>query len=308
MENFSPPNDLGTLDAKPKIKKIYVYLILSFFIFVILYFILSAPSDFPKGKIFNIEQGSSLRQVSFDLKSQKIIRSRAFFEIFAILYGGDKRIISADYLFEDRISVLEVARRISRGERHLAPVKLTIPEGFNISDIAELASSKLTYFNKENFLLSAQSYEGYLFPDTYFFFTTAYEGDIIKSLNDNFIKKVSILDKDIIKSGKSREDIIKMASIIERESKGDTDRDMISGILWKRISIKMPLQADAAPETYQKLGLPKKPIANPGLPAIKAAIYPKPSSYLYYLHDKNGFIHYAKTFSEHRQNILKYLK
>lgn len=308
MENFPPTNNLGTLSIKPKIKKVYLYFALFLFVIIFLYFTVSAPRDFPKGVIFNIEQGSSLRQVSLDLKNQNFIKSRALFEIFAILYGGDKHIISADYLFEDKISVLEVARRISRGERHLAPVKLTIPEGFNVSDIAELSSSKFTYVNKELFLEKARAYEGYLFPDTYFFFTTATSEDIIKSLNDNFIKKVSILDKDIIKSGKKKEDIIKMASIIERESKGDTDRDMISGILWKRISINMPLQADAAPETYQKLGLPKKPIANPGLPAIRAAIYPKSSPYLYYLHDKNGVIHYARNFSEHRQNIVKYLK
>jgi len=103
-----------------------------------------------------------------------------------------------------------------------------------------------------------------------------------------------------------------MASLIEREGKGEirgqTDRVFISGILWKRLSMNMPLQVDAAPSTYKSRGLPEAPIANPGLESIKAALYPKSSPYLYYLHDKNGLIHYAKSFSEHRQNILKYLK
>ena len=70
----------------------------------------------------------------------------------------------------------------------------------------------------------------------------------------------------------------------------------------------MSLQADAAPETYKTRGLPKLPIGNPGLLAIKAAIYPQSSPYLYYLHDKNGDIHYAKSFAEHQRNIAKYLK
>lgn len=70
----------------------------------------------------------------------------------------------------------------------------------------------------------------------------------------------------------------------------------------------MALQVDAAPVTYKVKELPKSPIGNPGLLSIKAAIFPKPSPYLYYLHDKNGDIHYAKNFSEHQINIKKYLK
>ena len=98
-----------------------------------------------------------------------------------------------------------------------------------------------------------------------------------------------------------------MASVIEREAKGDIDRELISGILWKRIAMNMPLQVDASPETYKTKGLPRSPISNPGLAAIKAAVYPKNSSYLYYLHDKSGIIHYAENLSEHNKNARKYL-
>ncbi|KKS24420.1 MAG: Aminodeoxychorismate lyase [Candidatus Nomurabacteria bacterium GW2011_GWC2_41_8] len=305
MEN----EELKSSNGMDKTRKI-IFCFLGVFLFFILVYIftISAPKNFPKGVIFNIEQGASLRSVSFNLKKTNIIRSRILFEAFVIIYGGDKHVISADYLFENKIPVFEAARRISRGERHLAPVKITIPEGFTTEDIASACISKLPYFDKEKFLLSAKGSEGYLFPDTYFFFTTADERDVIKSLTDNFQKKVSFLDKDIIQNGKSREDIIIMASIIEREAKGDIDRGVISGILWKRIKIGMPLQADAAPGTYKTKGLPKSPISNPGLEAIKAAIYPQNSPYLYYLHDKNGIIHYAKNFTEHMKNISKYLK
>jgi UPF0755 protein len=70
----------------------------------------------------------------------------------------------------------------------------------------------------------------------------------------------------------------------------------------------MPLQVDAMPDTYKNKGLPNSPIGNPGLKAIEAAIHPQTSPYLYYLHDKNGNIYYAKTFTEHEVNIKKYLK
>lgn len=99
-----------------------------------------------------------------------------------------------------------------------------------------------------------------------------------------------------------------MASILEREAKGDQDREQISGILWKRLSIGMALQVDAAPETYKERGLPDSPIGNPGLESIYASLYPKTTPYLYYLHDKQGMIHYARSFAEHKANIAKYLK
>ena len=70
----------------------------------------------------------------------------------------------------------------------------------------------------------------------------------------------------------------------------------------------MPLQVDVAPETYKIKGLPKSPIGNPGLEAIVATIRPQSSPYFYYLHDKDGIVHYAKNFTEHKKNILKYLK
>ena len=99
-----------------------------------------------------------------------------------------------------------------------------------------------------------------------------------------------------------------MASILEGEARTLETRRIVSGILWKRISINMPRQFDVALGTYKIKGLPENPIGNPGLASIKSAIYPKSSPYLFYLHDKNGNIHYAKSFAEHRQNVLKYLK
>ena len=127
-------------------------------------------------------------------------------------------------------------------------------------------------------------------------------------MNDNFKKKFSILLSEVVASGKSEKDIIIMASIIEGEANGYEDRGFISGILWKRISIGMPLQVDIALETYKRKGLPKTPVGNPGIESIKAAIHPQSSPYLYYLHDKNGKIYYAKTYAEHNRNIAKYLK
>jgi UPF0755 protein len=190
----------------------------------------------------------------------------------------------------------------------IVSISFTIPEGFNVNQIGDVFALKLKNFNKVQFLLQTKTLEGYLFPDTYFFLNNMNETDVIKSMRNNFEKKITPLLPAIISSGKTEKEIIIMASIIEREAKGDADRGVISGILWKRIKIGMPLQVDAAPETYKTKGLPESPIGNPGLEAIKASIYPQSSNYLYYLHDDNGIVHYAKNFSEHQTNIKKYLK
>jgi len=230
------------------------------------------------------------------------------FEAFVILNGGERNLRHSNYLFEVKLPVYEVARRVLKGEHHLPQVKVTIPEGFNNSEIADIFFIKLLSFNKDKFLEDASPREGYLFPDTYFLFITGNDEEVLKAMIDNYEKKIAPLRKEIFASNKNEKEIITMASIIEKEAKGDTDRGVISGILWKRISIGIPLQVDAVLETYKTTGLPEKPIANPGLESIIASIHPKNSPYLYYLHDQNGNIHYAKSFSEHRQNILKYLK
>lgn len=288
----------------------YFFYTISLVVFLIVFYFLflSAPSNFKSPTVARIEPGMNLRNISSVLKEQHIIQSRAAFEFFVIIFGGEKHLISADYLFEKKLLVWQVARRMSGGEHYMAPVKATIPEGFNINNIADVFASKLANFNQDEFLLKAKNKEGYLFPDTYFFLTNANETDVIKSMSDNFEKKITPLLPEIISSGKNERDIIIMASIIEREASGDIDRRVISGILWKRISVGMPLQVDIAPETYKNKGLPKNPVGNPGLEAIKAAIYPQSSPYFYYLHDKNGVIYYAKNFAEHKKNIQKYLK
>lgn len=297
-------NTVNTINLKTKNIKISI---LIFFVLV-LFFILNAPVDFPEGRIFSVEPGKSLRSTSLMLKEQNIIRSRLLFEMFIIMYGGEKHIMSADYYFEKKIPVYEVARRIEKGDRRVAPVKVTIPEGFTVAEIASLLQSKFPEFDQEKFLAKAESLQGYLFPDTYFFFRDDSEEKILNTLFGNFKNKISNLAEAISKSGRSEKDIVIMASLVEGEAKGEADRALIAGILWKRISIGMPLQVDVSPETYKEKGLPDKPVGNPGLRAIQATLYPEKSDYLYYLHDRDGVVHFAKNFLEHQANIKKYLK
>lgn len=287
-----------------------IFYALGVIIFLVFFYdlFLSSPVNFPVGVTLGIEEGSSLRATSKMLKEAHVIRSRLAFETFVILFGREKGVISADYYFESKLPVWRVAMRVMKGEHYSAPIVVTIPEGFDSVQIANAFVSRLLNFDKNKFLEEAGGLEGYLFPDTYFFLSTADDKDVLKSMSDNFNKKMGTLRPLIAKSGRTEREIMIMASLIEAEAKGESDSRVISGILWKRLSIGMPLQADAAPETYKAKGLPKNPIGNPGLSAIKSAISPESSSYLYYLHDKKGVIHYARTFAEHNRNIVRYLR
>ncbi len=272
------------------------------------FFVFPAPDNFPPNTLYKVAEGSSLEKISADLYDLHLIRSRSAFEFFVTLSGGDRRIKDGYYLFDRKTPVYNISLRLAMGDRHLVPEKITIPEGTNLKQIAEIFSAKLPNFDKTKFLAEASDKEGYLFPDTYFFFSPDTEEDVLRAMEENFSKRISSLLPAIKSSGHSEGDIIIMASLLEKEAKGKEDRPIISGILWKRLSMGMPLQADVAPGTYKRKGLPSEPIGNPGLGSIKDAIYPESSPYLYYLHDKEGIAHFAATFSEHEANIRKYLK
>jgi len=177
----------------------------------------------------------------------------------------------------------------------LVPVKITIPEGYNLEDIAA-KFRPFKNFDKENFFRIAK--EGYLFPDTYFLTGKETETEVVEIMENNFQKKV----------GEIKPEVLIMASLLEKESKITEERKIISGILWKRLKAGMPLQVDCSFDTYLCQGLPLAPICNPGLDSIGAALNPVESEYWYYLHDKKGIIHYTKTFEEHKVNKAKYIR
>ena len=200
-------------------------------------------------------------------------------------------------------------------------ITLTIPEGYTARQMGELFE-KSELFLKDEFLAIAQKEEGYLFPDTYRFFKKTTPEKVIEKMKKNFEEKT----RDLSIS----HEIIIMASIIEKEVRGQEDRKIISGILWRRIKEGIGLQVDASLNyilgktsakltaddlkvdsqynTYKYRGLPVGPIGNPGLNAILAALNPSKSPYLFYLSDKDGVTRFAKNFEEHKANKLRYLR
>lgn len=296
----------------------------------LLNYLLLPPKSFPSSYRVTIDSGQSLFSISRELSDDGLIRSRRVFEMIMLTLGSDKTISRGEYYFEKPLGVIGVALRISGRDFGIDRTKVTFPEGFTNRQMAERLGSELHDFDTKLFLDLAKAHEGYLFPDTYHFMPWTTPESVMNTLRKTFDQKTRNLISDIEKSKHSLNDIIVMASLIEKEARGEEDRAFISGILWKRIEKGIPLQVDApflyilgkesseltrsdlaidSPfNTYKYKGLPPSPIGNPGLDSIKASLNPKESPYLYYLHDSEGQIYYAKTFTEHQANIRKYLK
>lgn len=198
-----------------------------------------------------------------------------------------------------------------------------------------------TFIKQFNFLQDKPKdigLEGYLFPDTYRVFQDKPIEDMLVKMLENFDKKLSTeFRSEIRQQKKTIFEIVTMASLIEREVISDEDRALVSGILWKRLGAGIPLQVDATVlyaraqsakreaqnnnnqitredkkndspyNTYFYRGLPKGPIANPGLSALRAALYPKTSPYLYYLSTPDGKTIFSRTLEEHNEARAKYL-
>ncbi len=287
-------------------------------------------SDETFPKIIRISSGTTVRESAHILKSSGVINSPILFKNFVILLNGEGGLHAGDYYFKNPESSFFAALRFTKGEGKLDPIRITIPEGFTSKEIATLLEERLTAFDKKSFLKKSQERQGYLFPETYYISPTAPPEDIIRIMEMTFSKKIAPFITDIEKSGRSLNDVVIMASILEREARTFETKQMIAGILWKRLSIGMPLQVDAAFDmvngtttfgltledlrtnhpynTYTNRGLPPGPIANPGLESIQAAVSPTVSSYLYYLTDKKGVMRYARTHDEHVQNKIHYLQ
>jgi UPF0755 protein len=292
-------------------------------------FLISAPFNFPNGAYINIPTGSSITSAAETLKDKGVIRSTLLFRASVYLFGEDRHVVAGEYFFPSRKNVFTIAGRLGTGDFEVDPARVRIPEGATLSDIAKLLARNVPDFNIVEFMRAARGKEGYLFPDTYFFMPGQGTTAILSAFQSNFNKNIAKIQPQITSFGKPLSDIIVMASLLEREAPSTQDRRIIAGILWKRISIGMPLQVDAvfpyiigknsfdltqadlktdSPyNTYTNKGLPPGPIANPSLDAILAAVTPVTTNYLFYLSDKNGAIHYSATYNQHLAAKSRYL-
>lgn len=283
-------------------------------------------------QIFVIARGEGVKSIASRLASSGLIRSPTAFYLLVKLLRIDGDLEAGDFRLNPSMDAATIARELTHGT---LDVWVTTLEGWRVEEIAAKLTKELDIPESE-FVKVAR--EGYMFPDTYLIPRDATAGGVASLFMTTFDKKVDgKLRADAKKTGLPFDDIITLASIVEREGRTDEDRPIIAGILLKRIRADWPIQADATIQyalgyqpqektwwktflteedkkvrspfnTYVNTGLPPRPIANPGLASIQAVVYPRETDYWYYLHDAEGKVHYARTLAEHERNVAAYLR
>ncbi len=292
---------------------------------------------------FKVDKGESFRAIGARLSQESLIKSIAVFKTYSILTGNARKFQPGVYELAGTMTVPEIVNYLTAGGKNEVTVK--IKEGWTLKDIdAALASlnvvtpGALTSTSFKNLavqypFLEGVSLEGFLFPDTYNFSLGSSPETVLRRFLDVFEEKAW---KPLLSNQRGWYDSLILASYLEREVVTTVDRRIVAGIILKRLSIGMPLQIDATVSyakcngglndcpnrfvskddlkndspfnTYTRSGWTPTPIANPGLDAVKSALSPQKTGYLYYLTDsKSGKTIFAKTLEEHNANRIKYL-
>lgn len=290
-------------------------------------------------QVFTIKPGQNLGKIARSLEKNTLISNQTFFKLFVRYKKAGRKLQAGEYLLSASESPERILEILLKGRVKL--YRITIPEGLNIKEIAEIVE-KTGFCRKEDFLslcrdsafiihfnIKANSLEGYLFPDTYFFPRQASCEDIITKMlqhfNKNLKKEWQARAKEL---NLSIHDVVTLASIIEKETGDASERPLISSVFHNRLKKNMRLESDPTViygikdfdgnikrkhlktvtlyNTYQIKGLPIGPIANPGALSLEAVLYPAQTDYLFFVSKKDTTHQFSKTFQEHNRAVKKY--
>jgi UPF0755 protein len=300
----------------------------------------------PKSETFvDIAPGTGTVGIAKQLEMAGIVRSAFAFETLKawkeVTGRGAGTLKAGEYRFDHPATLEEVYDRLRKGDVYT--VTVVVPEGFNIFDIASaVAAAGLD--SRDDFLRAEQqhteliagwlptgsaatSLEGYLFPDTYKFSRHATAVQMLTAMVKRFGQQAERLG--MVGDGVSR--TVTLASLVEKEVHIDAERPEVASVFENRLTAGMPLQTDPAViyasllqgtwtgviheselksdseyNTYTHVGLPPGPISNPGVAALKAALHPAKTDYLYFVSDARGATWFAATLAEHHANVAAY--
>ena len=286
----------------------------------------------------DIAPGTGTPAIARQLEKSGIIRSRYAFDALHLTKHGTLK--AGEYRFDHAAPMTEVYARIVRGDVYT--VALKIPEGYNIFDIAQ-AVAAAGLGSRDAFLAAErqhteliawlpqdsahpQSLEGYLFPDTYFFSRHATPVQMLSTMVRRFrqVRNQLGLTGDI-------QQTVTMASLVEKEVNQDSERPLVAGVFVNRIAKGIPLATDptviyaallenrwrgeiyasdlqstSAYNTYKHTGLPPGPICNPGIAALRAAMAPAKTDYLYFVSDAAGHSRFSTDLKQHAEQVEAY--
>ncbi len=304
---------------------------------------LKPPAFYNIKNSFIVETGESPYEICNRLQEEGLIRSALAAKIYLRVSKLGSKIQAGEFSFSDPLSIEDIFAKLQHGRDEKT---ITIPEGFRLEQVAA-RFCQANIACQEGYVrvlavLRRELGEGYFFPDTYAVDNSTSLESLIETVKQNFSVKIKNVF-DLPSPPLSEEKIMVLASLVEREAISDQERPVIAGILFNRIQEEWPLQVDATVQylvgcqeikkeecsakdwwpadltesdlklnsnfnTYKQSGLPPQPICNPGLKSIFAAAQLQASDYYFYLHDKQGQVHYAKTLEEHNDNIAQFLR
>ena len=324
------PNEQASLPSRRLFWALFIAIDLFITCALIVYFAAKPPTTFPIQVPVTIAEGMTVDEITKVLKESNVIRSRNLLYAVLLLNYDPTQIKAGTYTFLKPLTVNDVASQITNNGPQEALLTVTFPEGITAEAFADIAMDSLSEFDRDTFLKLAEIHEGTLFPDTYlipFDFTAE---ELFALLQDTYTEKLKPLQEAIEQHTLSEQEVITLASIIEREANTSESMRMVSSVLQNRLEIDMALQADATigyvqnppfgditPEaleidspynTYLYRGLPPTPIGNPGLESIRAVLAPAETEYFYYVTGSDGNFYYAENFEEHKRNIARYLQ
>ena len=319
-------------------------IVIGLFIVVSLVVVAFQAINIPAGgpaqhQVIEIRQGTSFQSVAKLLQEKKLIAHDWFFTSLARLTGQDRKIIPGEYEFHAGMRPTEILSRMVDGRVYYHSV--TIPEGYTVAQIADLlATKKLTDRTEflrltsdshmiRSFDLNVPTLEGYLFPDTYFFTRPSRPEDIIRTLVHRLQEAFSPeLQARAAELDMTVQEVLTLASVIEKETGLAQERPLVSGVFHNRLRRNIPLQSDptviyalesfdgdlrkrdlviSSPyNTYRVRGLPPGPIANPGEASIRAALFPTPTDFVYFVSRNDGSHKFSSTLAEHNQAVEEF--
>jgi UPF0755 protein len=291
----------------------------------------------PGGAMVSVAPGEPFRSTTARLQAAGVVRHAWVLRLWARWRRLDRLVRSGDYRFDQPLSPIDVLAVLRSPTAALH--RVTIPEGSTLEQIAALlgnagfgaADQFLCVARDPMFLLRmdvpANGLEGYLFPDTYAFAWSTPPDRILAAMVERFREQTAALQALRLDAGMSEEDMVVLASVIEKETGVAEERALVSAVFHNRLRLGMPLQSDptatygrdihGAPtaadmevdspyNTYLHPGLPTGPICNPGVASMQAALTPAKVPYLYFVARKDGTHAFSRTLEEHNRAVAHF--
>jgi UPF0755 protein len=300
-----------------------------------------SPRLHPPSKIVTIPDRVSFQQVAALLEREELIKSRLAFVWLGRYQSADRKIHAGEFELNPSMTPAEILARLSGGQVVLHPI--LIPEGLTIVQVADIFGQQglvdrqelLRLMKDPAFIASlgihADTLEGYLYPDTYKFPKGVTPKQVITAMVEHLRQVYGPdLEARAQELKMTQHEVLTLASVIEKESGSNGEREDISAVFHNRLKKRIPLQSDPTViyglpnydgnihkkdllspspyNTYRVSGLPPGPIANPGIQSIRATLYPSDSRALYFVSKNDGSHQFSATLAEHNEAVEKYQK